>query len=89
MSHPDRQPQLVDRLLQILLENMSAAAIASTAIAQQQQLAGFWIQPRSILFPVEPETVAGKLTRVVTNAERDVPDVTLQIVQPIIHRIAR
>ena len=48
MRHADRYCQVVDHTLEVFLEQMFVTTVTATAIAQEQDRGGVWVQTSSI-----------------------------------------
>src|SRR2546426_3709120 len=64
MCHADRYGEVIDYTLQVFLEQMLMTTVAATAIAQEQDRGGLWVQPLAIAVPKQPQAITGELGRV-------------------------
>src|SRR6266852_7036052 len=51
VGHTDRYCQVVDNILEVFLEQMLVTTVTATAIAQEQDRGGVWVQTPSIAVP--------------------------------------
>ena len=83
VRHSNRHADRVHEVLQVFFEQMMPAVVAAATIAQQQDRRRARVGTKPVPSPPQLETVARELARVVAEAERDVADIALQIVQAV------
>src|SRR5215469_16432553 len=83
VSNSNFQAHVVGQRLQVLFEDQLRGAVATAAIAKQQQRPRIWMCLLSLGSPPLPDAIAGKFARVVAAAEIDVAAVALEIVQAV------
>src|SRR5712691_3030353 len=64
MCQAVRYGEVIDYTLQVFLEQMLMTTVAATAIAQEQDRGGLWVQPLAIAVPKQPQAITGELGRV-------------------------
>ena len=83
MRHANRNLDLVDQALQILLENIMSHVVAAASVAQQQDRLCPRVGGLSIAPPPQQNTVASEFARVVAEAQGDMAEVAFAIVQTV------
>lgn len=80
VGHPDRHPDRLAQLLEVILEQISIRGIASAAITQKQDTGGIAVALLADAVPIPTQTVGGKLAGVMAQSQVDVTDVAPDVV---------
>src|ERR1017187_10821296 len=83
VRHANFQAKAIRQGFQMVFENVASGGVAAAAVAQEQQPASIGIREAPIDFPPVTQTVAGEPTGVVAEAQIQMPEVALGIVEPV------
>ena len=83
VRHANFQAKAIRQGFQMVFENVASGGVAAAAVAQEQQPASVGIREAPIGFPPVTQTVAGEPTGVVAEAQIQMPEVALGIVEPV------